>query len=179
MGSSQSKKWIPSHPRWAELVNAIEHGAVDDIKDLLNQAPELVKVNDLLYSSSLHRAAFFNQPEAIRLLVEKGADVNMGSRSYGAMGKAKEWDITPLMTACRIPCVDAANALLDCKAEVNLQSKHNRGQENSCSALSLLGAKKNTPHNAYNPPGNRWPPNATVEQKKALMDRMTASLPGK
>lgn len=63
--------------------------------------------------TALHLASFFNQPEAVRLLLTAGADVNAAARDSSGL--------RPLHSAVAARSVDAVAMLLDAGADPNVQ----------------------------------------------------------
>ena len=59
-----------------DVFEAAALGRVDRLGELLGANPELAQAWSPDRARALHFAAFFRQPEATRLLVERGADLN-------------------------------------------------------------------------------------------------------
>jgi ankyrin repeat protein len=64
-----------------EAHEAARAGDVETLEALLEQQPELVNAMDERGRTPLHYAAGFGQEEAVRLLLERGADINVGDGS--------------------------------------------------------------------------------------------------
>jgi ankyrin repeat protein len=83
--------------------------------------------------SALMWAAAQKQPRMIKLLIQQGADVNARGivrnwdRKVTAEGRPKDMNrggFTPLLYAAREGCVACVDALLDGKADINLEDPH-------------------------------------------------------
>ena len=66
------------------LIEAARLGIVDDLKAILHRHPELVSQRDDTGATALHYAAFGGHRDAVRLLVEAGADINATDGQFGA-----------------------------------------------------------------------------------------------
>src|SRR6266700_874679 len=66
------------------LIEAARLGIVDDLKTILRRNPELVRERDESGATALHYAAFEGHRDAVRLMVEAGADVNATDAQFGA-----------------------------------------------------------------------------------------------
>jgi ankyrin repeat protein len=67
-----------------KLIEAARLGIVQELKDLIRRHPELVRERDETGATALHYAAFGGHRDAVRLLVEAGADVNARDAQFGA-----------------------------------------------------------------------------------------------
>ncbi len=67
-----------------EFFSAIKAGALDSIVEFLERDPTLVEQRDEDGATALHYAAMHGHREVVRLLVEKGADVNCTDSRFGA-----------------------------------------------------------------------------------------------
>ena len=91
-----------------QLINACGH--LNNITNIRRYLDEGVDPNHSLYTKEfngytpLHTACFYNKPEAVKLLVERGADVEAIHRNDGH---------TPLHTACSEGSVECVQLLLD------------------------------------------------------------------
>src|ERR671918_731550 len=83
--------------------------AGDLIEAIRAQDEERVRASD--DTTALHFAAFFSQPEAARLLLERGADPHAVSPTFG--------NVTPLHSAAAASNRDTVRALLDAGADPN------------------------------------------------------------
>jgi uncharacterized protein len=90
---------------------AAMNGSVDRLKELIGGEPALSRGLSLDGWTPLHLAAFFNHPEAARLLIDAGADVN--ARSTNAMTNMA------LHAAVAGRAADVARILLERGAQVN------------------------------------------------------------
>lgn len=66
------------------LIEAARLGMVEDVKRILRSHPELVGERDETGATALHYAAFGGHRDAVRLLVEAGADINATDAQFGA-----------------------------------------------------------------------------------------------
>ena len=67
-----------------KLIEAARLGMVDDLKAIVHAHPELVRERDDMGATALHYAAFGGHRDAVRLLVEAGADINATDGQFGA-----------------------------------------------------------------------------------------------
>ena len=70
----------PVDPRLANLITAVRSGAAGIVEKLIAEAPDLVNARDQEGSTPLHHAAGFGSTATIKLLLDKGADVNAANR---------------------------------------------------------------------------------------------------
>ena len=66
------------------LIEAARLGIVENLKAILHRHPELVGQKDEAGATALHYAAFGGHRDAVRLLVEAGADINASDGQFGA-----------------------------------------------------------------------------------------------
>ena len=90
-------------------------GRVGRLRELLDADPELVRARSADDGTALHFAAFFRQPEATRLLVERGADLEAVASTFG--------DVTPLHSACASGERESARILLEAGADPNVRQQ--------------------------------------------------------
>ena len=86
-------------------------GDTGRLRELLDGDPDLVSAWSSDKGTPLHFASFFGQPEAARLLLERGADVHAVSPTFG--------DVTPLHSAAAAPSREIVVALLAAGADPN------------------------------------------------------------
>jgi ankyrin repeat protein len=67
-----------------KLIEAARSGVVEDLKTLIHSHPELVRERDETGATPLHYAAFGGHRDAVRVLVEAGADINATDARFGA-----------------------------------------------------------------------------------------------
>ena len=67
-----------------KLIEVARLGIVEDLKVILRAHPELVRKRDESGATALHYAAFEGHRDAVRLLVEAGADVNAIDAQFNA-----------------------------------------------------------------------------------------------
>jgi ankyrin repeat protein len=70
------------------LLNVFEAAAVGDVAqlhDLLDADPLLVHAESPDGAGALHLAAYFGHPGAVRLLIDRGADVNAHARGFNGV----------------------------------------------------------------------------------------------
>jgi ankyrin repeat protein len=98
-----------------DVFEAAALGRVDRLRELLDASPELAQAWSPDRATALHFAAFFRQPEATRLLVERGADLEAVSPTFG--------DVTPLHSACASGERESARILLEAGADPNVRQR--------------------------------------------------------
>ena len=98
-----------------DVFEAAALGRVDRLRELLDANPELAQAWSPDRATALHFAAFFRQPEATRLLVERGADLEAVSPTFG--------DVTPLHSACASGERESARILLEAGAHANVRQR--------------------------------------------------------
>jgi ankyrin repeat protein len=94
-----------------DVFEAATVGDLDRLRALLDEEPELARARSSDDTTALHFAAFFSQPEAARLLLERGADPHAVSPTFG--------NVTPLHSAAAARNGDTVRALLDAGADAN------------------------------------------------------------
>ncbi|HEY3625069.1 MAG TPA: ankyrin repeat domain-containing protein [Terracidiphilus sp.] len=67
-----------------KLIAAAQLGIVEDLKAILRSDPHLVRERDETGATALHYAAFGGHRDAVRLLVEAGADINSADTQFRA-----------------------------------------------------------------------------------------------
>jgi ankyrin repeat protein len=98
-----------------DVFEAAGLGRVERLRELLDANPELAQAWSPDHATALHFAAFFRQPEATRLLVERGADLEAVSPTFG--------DVTPLHSACASGERESARILIDAGADLNVRQQ--------------------------------------------------------
>lgn len=73
------------------LIDALEKGAVETAQSILQRHPELIHHRDPSGATALHYAAFGGHRDLVRLLVQKGADIN--ARDAKFRGSPAGWAI--------------------------------------------------------------------------------------
>lgn len=71
-------------PEFKELISASKRGALDDVKALVHDRPELVSLRDEVGATALHHAAFGGHRAVAQFLVQSGADINARDGEFGA-----------------------------------------------------------------------------------------------
>ena len=71
--------WAAPAQDLEQLFRAIGDDRPQSVRQLLDQYPTLSKAQDKRGYSALYRAAYMKRPELVRLLIERGADVNLGT----------------------------------------------------------------------------------------------------
>lgn len=94
-----------------DVFEAAALGATERLRDLLDREPALVRAWSPDGAQPLHFAAFFAHPEAARVLVERGADVNAVARGFN--------DVTPLHSAAAGGSREISLLLLEHGADPN------------------------------------------------------------
>lgn len=67
-----------------QLIEAARLGMVEDVRAIVRQHPELVRERDETGATPLHYAAFGGHRDAVRVLVEAGADINATDAQFNA-----------------------------------------------------------------------------------------------
>ena len=67
-----------------KLIEAARLGILEDLKAILRTQPELVRERDETGATALHYAAFGGHRDAVRVLVEAGADINATDAQFNA-----------------------------------------------------------------------------------------------
>jgi uncharacterized protein len=98
------------------IFEAAAFGRVARLKSILAGAPSEVMAFSEDGFTALHLAVYAEQEEAARVLIERGADVNI--RSTGTIAR-----VPPLGTAAFVRSVPLARLLLDNGADVNGQGE--------------------------------------------------------
>lgn len=98
-----------------DVFEAAAVGRVDRLRELLDADPGLARARSADGGTPLHFAAFFRQPEATRLLAERGAELEARAAAFG--------DVTPLHSACASGERESARALLEHGADPNVQQQ--------------------------------------------------------
>ena len=95
---------------------AAAFGRIDRVRELLAADPANANVRSSDGFTPLHLAIFGGSMDAVRLLVDAGADVE-------AMSENAQVRVRPLGTAAFVGSVEAAGILLDAGADVNGQGE--------------------------------------------------------
>jgi uncharacterized protein len=130
-----------------DIFEAASLGDVARLADLLAGDPALALTRSDDDFTPLHYASFFDGPEAARLLLEHGADVNAVADN--------ELGVHPLNSAAAAGRVDVAAVLLEQGADPNAQTRRgftalDAARENCDDALAELLRS----HGAYDEPNN-------------------------
>jgi uncharacterized protein len=94
-----------------DVFEAATLGDADRLHELLHVDPSLVEARSPDDGTALHFAAFFTQPETVRLLVDHGADVHAVSATFG--------NVTPLHSAAAGGSAEIVHLLLEAGADPN------------------------------------------------------------
>jgi len=86
-------------------------GVVERLEQLVDEDPRKAKSRSADDATALHFAAFFGQPECVRVLLEHGADVHAVSPTFG--------NVTPLHSAAAADSVEIVRMLVEHGADVN------------------------------------------------------------
>jgi ankyrin repeat protein len=97
-----------------DVFEAAAVGRNERVAELLDADPGLVTAWTEDGFTALHLAAFFRQPATARLLVERGALVDVVARN-------EELQVTPLQSAAAARQAETAGLLLECGADPNVQ----------------------------------------------------------
>lgn len=66
------------------LIEAARLGMVEEVRAIAHRHPELLNQRDETGATALHYAAFGGHRDAVRVLVEAGADINAVDEQFGA-----------------------------------------------------------------------------------------------
>jgi len=94
-----------------DVFEAATLGDAGRVHELLHVDPSLVDARSPDDATALHFAAFFAQPETVRLLVDHGADVHAVSSTFG--------NVTPLHSAAAGGSAEIVHLLLVAGADAN------------------------------------------------------------
>jgi ankyrin repeat protein len=94
-----------------DVFEAATVGDVDRLRELLDDDPSLTRAQSSDQGTALHFGAFFAQPDAVRVLLERGADVHVVSPTFG--------NVTPLHSGAAGKSTDVVRALLEAGADPN------------------------------------------------------------
>jgi ankyrin repeat protein len=67
-----------------ELIDASKRGALEVVKAVLHDHPEIINLRDELGATPLHHAAFGGHCDVAQFLVQRGADINAIDSKFGA-----------------------------------------------------------------------------------------------
>ncbi len=98
-----------------DIFDASAVGDVDRLNELLDQDPDLVKAYSEDGYTPLHFAAYFSRGPAVRVLLDRGADVNAVSKN--------DMEVQPLHSAVAAKARGVAAALLLAGADVNARQQ--------------------------------------------------------
>lgn len=68
----------------ANLIEAVSQGDLERVRDILDTNSELANQRDASGATPLHYATFNGRQEIVRLLVERGAEINSRDSQFGA-----------------------------------------------------------------------------------------------
>jgi ankyrin repeat protein len=137
VGASDAIRSARSTP--LDVFEAATVGDLDRLRSLLDEDPELVRARSVDDGTALHFAAFFNQPEAAKLLIERGSDVEAVASTFG--------NVRPLHSAVAASNTQAVLALLEAGADPNARQErgftplHGAAQNGDREAVDALLAR--------------------------------------
>jgi ankyrin repeat protein len=94
-----------------DVFEAATLGELDRLRELLDEDPTLATARSSDDGTALHFAAFFGQPQAAAILLERGADVHAVASTFG--------NVTPLHSAAAAPSREIVRMLLEAGADAN------------------------------------------------------------
>ncbi|MDQ3290171.1 MAG: ankyrin repeat domain-containing protein [Bacteroidota bacterium] len=98
------------------IFEAAALGVNERVQELLNNQADLINAISSDGFSPLGLASFFGHADTVKLLLEKGADVNQASKN--------DWQVQPLHSAVAARSLEIATYLLENGADVNSQQQH-------------------------------------------------------
>jgi ankyrin repeat protein len=122
-----------------DVFEAATVGDLDRLRNLLDAEPELVRARSVDDGTALHFAAFFNRPDAAKLLIDRGSDIEAVASTFG--------NVRPLHSAVAGSNTQAVLALLDAGADPNARQErgftplHGAAQNGDRDAVEALLAK--------------------------------------
>jgi uncharacterized protein len=122
-----------------DVFEAATVGDLDRLRALLDEEPELVRARSVDDGTALHFAAFFNQPEAAKLLIDGGADIEAVASTFG--------NVRPLHSAVAASNTTTVLDLLEAGADPNARQQggftplHGAAQNGDREAVDALLAK--------------------------------------
>jgi ankyrin repeat protein len=122
-----------------DVFEAATVGDVDRLRSLLDENPELGRARSSDDGTALHFAAFFNQPEAAKLLIDRGADIESVASTFG--------NVRPLHSAVAGSNTKTVLDLLDAGADPDARQGggftplHGAAQNGDREAVEALLAK--------------------------------------
>jgi uncharacterized protein len=99
-----------------DVFEAAALNEADRLRALLEEDASRASAREVDDFTALHYAAFFGGPEAARVLVEHGADVN-------AFARNEQLEVTPLHSAAAARQVETARILLERGADANAEQR--------------------------------------------------------
>jgi uncharacterized protein len=124
-----------------DVFEAATVGDLERLRSLLEEDPELARARSVDDGTPLHFAAFFSQPEAAKLLIDRGADIEAVASTFG--------NVRPLHSAAAASNTQTVHDLLDAGADPNarqgggftpLHAAAQNGDRESLEALLEKGA---------------------------------------
>ncbi|MEX0817132.1 MAG: ankyrin repeat domain-containing protein [Gaiellales bacterium] len=103
------------HPE-LDVFEAAALGEVERLRTLLDADPTLVSAWSADGFTPLHYAVFFGDPETVRVLANRGADIETPARNEDFAGRAR-----PLHSAVAARRLDTVIALLEAGADPNAE----------------------------------------------------------
>jgi ankyrin repeat protein len=94
-----------------DVFEAAALGVVERLEQLVDEDPGKAKARSGDDTTALHFAAFFGQPECVRVLLAHGADVHAVSPTFGS--------VTPLHSAAAADSLEIVRLLVEHGADVN------------------------------------------------------------
>ncbi len=94
-----------------DVFEAAALGVVERLEQLVDEDPGKARARSADDTTALHFAAFFNQPECVRILLEHGADVHGVSPTFG--------NVTPLHSGAAADSLEIVRQLVEHGADVN------------------------------------------------------------
>lgn len=114
------------------LICAVNVGNVENVRYLLDQGADINFIYEKISRAAIHEAVYVKKPEVVKVLIEKGANINLKSAKHGY----------PLHMAIENNSDTILGLLLKAGVNVDVANRLNRPPMASACYLNKLGAVK-------------------------------------